>query len=454
MALLFKHQKKSLKHAETTDIVFDCSDPGTGKTAVAIMDFAPRRKKKGGVALVLAPRSLLRSTWFNDFKKFAPQLKVSVATAVDRGAMFDVDADVYVTNTDATKWLAAQKPAFFKRFDTLIIDESSAYKHPTTQRSKAALKIAKHFRYRRAMTGTPNGRSITDVFHQIMLLDGGQRLGKSFFAFRNTVCESKQVGRNANAINWTDKDGAEEAVFGLIQDITIRHKFEDCTDIPACHRYTMAYEMPAKQRKAYDMMQDQQLLVLTDMKKKGTIITAVNAAVVMGKLLQVASGAIYESPDKYHLIDDGRYKMVLDLVEERQHTLVFFHWKHQRDAMVAEATKRKLRYAVLDGSTKDAEREAIVLKYQAGMLDVVFAHPRSAAHGLTFTRGSTIIWASPTADLELYEQGSKRQHRIGQTKRTEVITILAEDSQDERVYHEILMPKAKRMANLLDLLAL
>ncbi len=451
---LFRHQKKSLKHAEDNDVVFDCSDPGTGKTAVAIMDYARRRKKKGGAALVLAPRSLLRSTWFNDFKKFAPHLKVSVATAVDRGAMFDVDADVYVTNTDAAKWLAAQKPAFFKKFDTLIIDESSAYKHATTQRSKAAAKISKFFVYRRAMTGTPNGRSITDVFHQIFILDGGRRLGKSFFAFRNTVCEPKQVGRNANAIQWTDKDGAEEAVFGLIQDITIRHKFEDCTDIPACHRYTLPYQMTAKQRKAYDMMQDQQLLVLTDMKKKGTIITAVNAAVVMGKLLQVASGAIYETPDKYHLIDDGRYKMVLDLVEERQHTLVFFHWKHQRDCMVDEAKKRGLRYAVLDGGTKDAEREAIVLKYQAGMLDVVFAHPKSAAHGLTFTRGATTIWASPTADLELYEQGSKRQHRIGQDKKTEVITILAEDSQDERVYHDILMPKSKRMTNLLDLLAL
>ena len=453
--LLFKHQKKSLKHAEMTDIVFDCSDPGTGKTAVAIIDFAGRRKKKkGGCALVLAPRSLLRSTWFNDFKKFAPELKVSVATATDRGAMFDTPADVYVTNVDAAKWLAAQPPAFFKKFDTLIVDESSAYKHATTLRSKAALKISKYFQYRRAMTGTPNGRSITDVFHQILLLDGGKRLGKSFFAFRNTVCEPKQVGRNANAIQWTDKDGAEEAVFGLIQDITIRHKFEDCTDIPACHRYTMSYQMPPKQRKAYDMMQDQQVLLLTDMKKKGTIITAVNAAVVMGKLLQVASGAIYETSDKYHLIDDGRYKMVLDLVEARQHTLVFFHWKHQRDAMVAEAEARKMRYAVLDGNTKDAEREALVIKYQAGMLDVVFAHPRSAAHGLTFTRGSTIIWASPTADLELYEQGSKRQHRIGQTKKTEVITVLAEDSQDERVYHDILMPKAKRMTNLLDLLAL
>jgi len=463
----FAHQKKSLAHALTTPEVFDCSDPGTGKTAVAIWDFERRRKKKGGCALVLAPRSLLRSTWFNDFKKFAPSIKVSVATAADRGEMFAQDADVYVTNVDAVKWLAKQKDSFFKKFDTLIIDESSAYKHATSQRSKAAAKIAKHFKYRRAMTGTPNGRSITDVWHQVLLLDGGRRLGKSFFAFRNTVCEPTQVGRSAHVIRWTDKDGAEEAVFGLIQDIVIRHKFEDCTDVPECHRYTLEYELPPKQRKAYDQLQEQQMLMLfpktianatarlTGKARPDTaIITAVNAAVVLGKLLQVASGAVYENPETYHLVDDGRYKMVLDLVEERQHSLVFFHWKHQRDAMVAEAKKRGITYAVLDGGISDREREALVMKYQAGMLQTIFAHPKSAAHGLTFTRGTTTIWASPTADLELFEQGSKRQHRIGQKNKTEVITILAKDTQDERVYHEILMPKQKRMTNLLDLFAL
>ena len=133
---------------------------------------------------------------------------------------------------------------------------------------------------------------------------------------------------------------------------------------------------------------------------------------------------------------------------------MFFHWKHQRDALVAEADKRGLNFAVLDGGTSDHEREALVMKYQAGMLQTIFAHPKSAAHGLTFTRGTTTIWASPTADLELFEQGSKRQHRIGQKNKTEVITILAKDTQDERVYHEILVPKQKRMTNLLDLFAL
>jgi SNF2 family DNA or RNA helicase len=443
----FAHQKKSLTHATKTPIVFDCSDPGTGKTGVAIWDFERRRKKKGGCALVLAPRSLLRTAWQNDFRKFAPSLRTVVAEAANRAEAFDTPADVYITNVDATTWLAKQPKAFFKKFDTLIVDESSAYKHSTSQRSKAAAKLAKHFKYRRAMTGTPNGRSITDVWHQVFLLDEGQRLGTSFYAFRNTVCTPVQKGKNANAIEWSDKDGAEEAVFNLISDIVIRHKFENCVDIPANHRYALEYDLPKKHRDMYQQMESTAIL---ELKKSKKVVTAINAAVVAGKLLQIASGAVYDDAGEFALVDEGRYKLVLDLVEERQHSLVFFHWRHQRDALVAEAEKRGLSFCVIDGDAKDSERNEYVTAYQNGAYRVMFAHPRSAAHGLTLTRGTTTIWASPTYDLELYEQGSKRQHRMGQTQKTETITIVAPGTIDERAY-DVMQTKNARMQNLLGL---
>ena len=449
MTKAFAHQTKSLKHDLTTEVVFDTSDPGTGKTFVAIKAFERRRKRRGGRALILAPKSLLRSTWAADFKKFAPTLKVAVATADVRASTFEQDADAYVTNIDAVKWLAKQPKAFFKRFDTLIIDESSAYKHATSLRSKAAAKISGHFKYRRAMTGTPNGRSITDVWHQAFLLDGGERLGKSFYGFRNSVCTPTQVGNSAQAIRWEDKDGAEEAVFGLLSDIVIRHRFEDCVDIPTNHRYELVYDLTPKQRKAYDQMEQTQMLML---KGKEPAVIAVNAAVVANKLLQVASGAVYGVGGEAVLVDDGRYKMVLDLVEERKHSLVFFHWKHQRDALVAEADKRGLNFCVLDGTVDEHERDRFVTNYQAGVYQVMFAHPKSAAHGLTLTRGTTTIWSSPTYDLELFEQGSKRQHRMGQTQKTETITLIAPGTIDERVY-EILQGKNARMKHLLDLFA-
>lgn len=448
------HQVKSLAHDKKSSLVFDMSDPGTGKSYVRICAFAERRRKGGGCLLVLAPRSLLRTAWANDFAKFAPDMRVSVATADNRADAFAADADVYITNHDAVKQLVKMKPAQLAKFDELVIDEATAYKHHTSQRSKAALKISrlKHIKRKSVLTATPTSNGICDIWHLVLLLDGGQRLGPLFFNFRSSVCEPEQVGHNAHAIKWHDKPGAEEAVFGLISDIVMRHKFEDCVDIPATHQYTVDYELTPKQWKAYKTMELTQLLPLLDPKAKKTqVLTAVNAAAVATKLLQIASGAVYTEAGKFQVIDLARYETIIDMAAERRHPLIYFFWQHQRDALIAEATKRGMTYCVLDGDTADAKRNALVQDYQRGAYDVMFAHPASAAHGLTLTNGTSTIWTGPTYNLEWFKQGNKRQARIGQKYKTEVVVCLAKDTIEERVYNEILMPKDKRMGNLLDL---
>jgi len=133
---LYKHQVHDAKFCLDNPVVLDASDPGCGKTRVQIEAFAIRRKKGGGKALVLCPKSLLRSAWENDFMKFAPSISVSVAPADKRADAFAREADIYVTNLDAVVWLAKQPPKFFKGFDTLIIDEITAFKHHTSQRSR------------------------------------------------------------------------------------------------------------------------------------------------------------------------------------------------------------------------------------------------------------------------------------------------------------------------------
>jgi SNF2 family DNA or RNA helicase len=287
----------------------------------------------------------------------------------------------------------------------------------------------------------------------VHLLDGGMRLGPTFYGFRASVCEPHQIGWNKNAVQWRDKPGAEEAVFGLIADITIRHKFEDCVDIPETHQYSIEYQLTPKQFKTYKDMEQAQILLLSGKSGAGPKISAVNAAAVSTKLMQISSGAVYDNDHKHHVIDTARYEMLMDLAEARRHPLVFFFWQHQRDALVAEATKRGMTFCVLDGSATDAERNAMVTQYQLGQYDVMLAHPKSAAHGLTLTNGNATIWPCPPVDLEWWKQGNKRQARIGQKRKTEVIVVIATGTIEERVYREILMAKDARMSNLLDLFA-
>lgn len=461
-----RHQSASLKKMERlakagVPLIFDMSDPGTGKTYVQIIAFARRRRgkgggsKRGGCALVIAPKSLLRSAWEDDFAKFAPDMMCAVADAAHREQAFAREADVYITNPDAVTWLTRQKPKFFAKFDTLIVDEISMFKHHASNRSKALNHIKCYFTFRSALSGTPNSNTILDLWNPVQILDDGRRLGRQFYGFRSSVCAPEQQGKGADMTNWADKEGAEDVISGLIDDITVRHRFDDCIDIPATHTWTTCYHLAPRQQKAYLEMERDQVAWLDKVvhdKTSTAMVKANSAAIVTTKLLQIASGAVYENPDVYHVIDPGRYELVMDLVADRvgAHPLVFFLWKHQRDELVKIAKQRALRHAVLDGAATDRERAEIVRAYQAGWYDVLFAHPKTAAHGLTLTRGTTTIWASPTYDLEWFTQGNRRQPRAGQTRKTELIVVLGDATIDERVYARMLA-KATRMQNLLGL---
>lgn len=440
---LFTHQKTSIDFCRSHKCVFDASDPGTGKTRVAIEAFVERRLRGGGCALIICPKSLIRAAWFVDFKKFAPYIKVSCAYARNRNEAFWNAADVYVTNHDAAKWLAKQDIKFFERFDTLIVDEVGAFKHHTSQRSKALNKIKKYFHYRHVMNGTPAPNTITDIWNQVFILDDGARLGPSFFKFRATVCIPRQVGPSANMIKWEDRPGANEAVSKLLEDITIRHRFEDCLDIPENHQYAVEYTLTSTQLRNYAQMETQQLALVKD-----KTITAVNAAVVATKLLQIASGAVYDEIGNYHIIDRERYSTIIDLAEQRTHVIVFFLWQHQKELLIEEAAKRGLSYCLIDGSVPDGRRHENVEYFQRGLYRICFAHPQSAAHGLTLTKGIATIWASPTYNLEHYQQGFRRIYRAGQTQRTETITVVADDTIETRVW-EALSTKKLRMDDLL-----
>lgn len=471
MALpLFAHQRKSLEFIRARERVFDASDPGTGKTRVAIESYSERRLRGGGKALILAPKSLLRAAWEADIRKFAPHLKTSVAYAENREVAFRADADFYITNHDAATWLAKQKPAFFQQFDTFIIDEVGAFKHSTSQRSKAVNKIKKYFKHRLVMNGTITPNSVTDVWNQAFIVDDGASLGPSFYGFRAAVCVPKQVGPSAQMVKWEDRPGAADAVSKLMEPYTIRHKFEDCIDIPPNHEYSVPYQLTKAQFKAYQEMELAQIALISGLprndsekvtwvadrivegeeaaKKNQRLVTAVNAAAVATKLLQISSGAVYEDSDTYHVVDKARYELVMDLAEERPHTVVFFLWKHQKDMLIEEAKRRGMSYCLIDGTVGDKDRSQAVDYFQKGLYRVCFAHPQSAAHGLTLTRGTATIWASPTYNLEHYQQGLKRIYRAGQTQKTETICVVAEGTIEDKVW-AALMNKRVKMDDLL-----
>jgi SNF2 family DNA or RNA helicase len=435
---LFAHQVRDVQTYLDKPCVFNQSDPGTGKTRTCIeviKRLSPNR------TLILAPKSILQPAWGNDFNKFAPEISYAIATAENREAAFKSKAEVIITNHDAVTWLV-KNSKYIKDFDFLIGDESTAYKNPNSQRSRAALLIRQQVERATMLSATPTPNGILDIWHQQLLVDLGQRLGTSYYKFRNAVCNPTPRG---GFTEWEEKEGIADAVASLIGDCVIRNRLQDCIDIPPNRVTEISFDISPAHRKLYNQMKRQALLQL----ENGTV-SAVNAASLLTKLLQIVSGAVYDELGEPQLIDSDRYELVMELVNQRDHSIVAFLWRHQRDELIKLAKKLDIRYGVIDGSVIGETRTRVVNDFQAGKLRVIFAHPQSAGHGLTLTKGCATIWASPTFNAEHYEQFNARIFRAGQTRETETILISAKNTIDMEVCAR-LQTKRINMHNLLEM---
>lgn len=429
------HQEQTRQLGAASDLVFDMSDPGTGKTLahLLILDDDYNRGDNGRT-LVVCPKTLMRSAWANELDDYFPHLGYSIADAKNRIEAFDTGAPIVITNTDAAVFLA-KNPKLLRGFDKLIIDESTAFKHATSQRSKAMRQLSKQFQRRSLLTGTPNPNSVTELWHQVLLLDGGKRLGTSFFHFRNSVQQSEQVGPMPNMVKWRDKPGATDAVFSLLSDITIRHAFEDVmTHVPPNHVSRYSFDLNTKTQKIYEQFATNMVATINNEQ-----VTAVHASSLRQKLLQIASGAVYDGGDdrSYALVDTQRYELGLELIEQYQHSIVFFNWFHQREEMSKLLTARGVPFAIIDGTVTQSQRDRIVTEFQAGRFQTVLLHPRTGAHGLTLTRGEACIILSPFYEADLLKQAIHRIYRGAQDKVTNTILIQATKTVEALVYERV-----------------
>jgi len=435
----YAHQKTTTDFIVDTKCCLITSDPGTGKTR-AVLD---AHAILGGKTLVLAPLSILEAAWGEDISKFQPQIKYGVAYAKNRAKIFEDDTnEMVITNFEAVNFLQ-KNPQYCKQFDTIVIDEFTAFKNREAKRSKNLNKIISYFTNRIAMSGTPNSNTILDIWHPVFLVDGGERLGSRFYAFRHQACTPKF---NGFANEWIDKPGIEEAVANKLSDISIRFALSDCMDLPDNIVRTVNTKLTPNVQKQYKTLADESVLYT----KSGTV-NAVHAAARVKKLLQLVTGAVYDEDGVVQFVHQERYDIVMTLVAQRAHSLVAFNWKHERDALVEIAQKEGISYEVIDGSIKAEKRSDIVARYQAGQIKVLFCHPQSAGHGLTLTKASTVIWCSPTYNAEHYQQFNQRIYRAGQTQKTETILIQARNTWEPEVYKK-LNTKLGRMENLLHIL--
>lgn len=387
--------------------------------------------------LVIAPLRVARDTWPSEIKKW-DHLKgltysVAVGTEADRKAALMQTADVYIINRENVDWLVNKSGIPFD-FDMVVIDELSSFKSYQAKRFKSLLKVRPKLKRIVGLTGTPSSNGLMDLWAEFRVLDLGERLGRYITNYRNAFFRPDK--RNGEVIfSYKPLPGAEQQIYDRICDITISMKSCDYLKLPECVINEVPVVMDEKEMAVYDKFREDMVAKIKD-----TEIDAANAAVLSGKLLQMANGAVYDEEKNSLHIHDRKLDALEDLFEGANGKPVLIAYWYQHDA-----ERIKARFPVREIKTsKDIE------DWNAGKISAAIIHPASAGHGLNLqSGGSTLIWFGLTWSLELYQQTNARLHRQGQTDTVVIHHIIAIGTIDEQVM-KALRKKEKTQDALID----
>ena len=371
--------------------------------------------------LVIAPLRVARDTWPAEINKWdhlkGLSYSVAVGTEKERIDALKKQSTLYIINRENVDWLVHKSGIPF-HFDMVVIDELSSFKSYGAKRFKSLLKVRPSVKRIVGLTGTPSSNGLMDLWAEFRILDLGQRLGRYISHYRNTYFKPDK--RNAQIVfSYKPLPGAEEEIYKQISDITISMKSTDYLKMPEYVSNEVFVTLSEKEWKVYSDFKEDMVANLGDEE-----IDAVNAAVLSGKLLQMANGAVYDSENKAHVIHDKKLDALEDLIEgaNGKPVLVAYWYKHDLERIKDRFPVRQIQ------SSKDIE------DWNNSKIPIAVIHPASAGHGLNLqSGGSTLIWFGLTWSLELYQQTNARLYRQGQKDTVIVHHIITKNTIDEDV---------------------
>ena len=410
----FAHQKTTASFLTLNRKAFCFNEQGTGKTASAIWasDFLLNKNIIKRV-LVVCPLSIMESAWRDDLFTFAPHRTVDVAygSSKKRKEIIEQGAEYVIINYDGLAIVKEEIAA--GGFDLIIVDEATHYKNAQTNRWKTLNKLVKPETWLWMMTGTPAAQSPLDAYGLAKLVNPAA-VPRFFGSFRD------QIMVKITNFKWIPKENATGIVFNALQP-AIRFTKEECLDLPDMVYVKREVEMTRQQKKYYEELRKKLVMQIT-----GEQITAMNAAVAMTKLLQIAAGAVYtDGSDVLEFDITHRYKVLREVIDESsQKILVFVPFKHAIDILTDKLRKDGISTEIIRGDVSAPNRTQIFRSFQETPEPrVLVIQPQAAAHGVTLTAANTVVWWGPTSSLETYAQANARVHRSGQKHKCTVVQL-------------------------------
>jgi SNF2 family DNA or RNA helicase len=429
-------QREDLRNYQRTAIDFAKAHPrcalfldmGLGKTVIGLTIAVDLLEEfESAKVLIVGPQRVVRKTWPDEIKEWEHLQDLSYTvidgTAKQRERKARENTAIHLISRDNIKWLLD----YYWRdlpYDFVLIDESSSFRNPDAKRWLAARLVTSKARRVIDLTGQPAPNGLHQLWGQIALLDGGQRLGSSYSAFTDRWFDSNPYDRSIVA-----KDHAEAAITERLKDICFTLRSEDHLELPPISYNDIKLDISEEEFEQYKTLERDAILEVA-----GEEITAFNAAALAGKLLQYANGAVYVEDKRFHVFHDAKIEALKDIVDQAQAQPVLVAYNYKSDLA-------RLKEAFPEGRVLDSD--ASIDDWNAGKIAVAFGQPQSIGVGLNLQKGgSIIVWFGLTWDLEMYLQFNKRIWRSGQERAVVVHHLLVANTIDETVVKALRMKDA------------
>ena len=424
---------------------FCFNDPGTGKTLSALWA-ADYLMNRGDVrrVLILCPLSIMHSAWMGDIGNSIIHRSAVVAHHAQssrRIEMIQQKYEIVIANYDGLN-LIANEINNDGRFDLVIVDEANAYKNPSTRRWKALASIIKPETYLWMMTGTPASQSPVDAYGLARLVNPNG-VPKFQTAWRDKVMNKITM------FKWAPKPDAREKVFMALQP-AIRFSKAQCLDLPPVITVTREVPMTPQQNKYYRLLKEQMLA-----QAAGETISAVNAGVVVSKLLQISCGAAYTDDREVVEFDAApRLNVLGEILEETSRKVIIFAlFRSSIDTIVTHLTKQGYGVGQIHGDVTASKRGQIINDFQTtDNIRVLVLQPQATAHGITLTAADTVVFFGPLMSVEQYVQCIARADRKGQDS-DKVTVVHIESSPIEKKLFKAMNTKVNDSILLTDMFA-
>lgn len=439
----FMVQERTMDMMTTTARSYVLNSMGTGKTKATLWawDYLHGNGLCGKM-LVVATLSTLRFVWQSEAFATLPHRKVAVlhGTKKQRLERLAEEADIYVINHDGLRTIQAELSQRTD-IDVLCLDEVAVYRN-NSDRSKDMRKFGARFKIVWGLTGRPMPNEPTDVWGISKVVT--PNTSPKYFRQAQELLMTK-----LNQFKWLPRPEAIERAMAMLQP-NVRFALEDVVELPEVISRTIDVPLTAQQGTIYGKLAKEFKAEIA-----GGQVTAVNAAVAMGKLLQVSGGWVYANPIGSVAVFKPdlpmpRHDVLVDLINENERkVIVYAPYRHTIEGLSVVLDAAGIEHAVVHGGVSG--RSEIFNAFQhTTKYKVLLAHPECVAHGLTLTAADMIIWYQPITSLEIYEQANARITRVGQKFKQQVLHL--QSTPVEKRIYGLLRSKQKVQDTLLQML--